>query len=63
MNLVIKQKETHKQKTNLPLATEKGNERGARVWDQQMQTNIYKKQVNSKVQIMTQGYSVYCNKP
>ena len=62
MNLFTKQKQTQTLKTNLWLPKEKwvGNKLG--VWDQQIQTTVYKidKQQGPAVQ-HRELYSVYCN--
>ena len=42
MNLLTKQKQTHRQKINLWLPKGEGGRDKLGVWDQQIQTSIYK---------------------
>ena len=66
MNLFTKQKDSQTQKTNLWLPKGKGGGGGDKlgVWDQQVQTTIYKidKQHSPTVQ-HRELYSVFCKKP
>ena len=64
MNLLMKQKQSQTQKTNVWLPKRKGAERDKlRVWNQQIQTTMYKvdEQQDPTVQ-HGELYSVSCNK-
>ena len=53
MNLFTKQKQTHRQKTNLWLPKGKEGRDKLGVWDQQIQTTIYK--INNKDLLQSTG--------